>query len=59
MRGVLKHRGSTIDASILGTKKFASASDKACWTHTNLRTILKQEMYYGAIVGHKRQGIGV
>ncbi len=21
--------------------------------------ILKQEMYYGAIVGHKRQGIGV
>lgn len=42
-----------------GTKKFASASDKACWTHTNLRTILKQEMYYGAIVGHKRQGIGV
>lgn len=42
-----------------GTKKFASASDKACWTHANLRTILKQEMYYGAIVGHKRQGIGV
>lgn len=42
-----------------GTKKFASASDKACWTHTNLRTILKQEMYYGAIAGHKRQGIGV
>lgn len=41
------------------TKKFASASDKACWTHTNLRTILKQEMYYGAIVGHKRQGLGV
>lgn len=42
-----------------GTKKFANASDKACWTHPNLRTILKQEMYYGAIVGHKRQGIGV
>lgn len=42
-----------------GTKKFANASDKACWTHANLRTILKQEMYYGAIVGHKRQGIGV
>ena len=42
-----------------GTKKFTNASDKACWTHTNLRTILKQEMYYGAIVGHKRQGIGV
>lgn len=42
-----------------GTKKFANSSDKACWTHTNLRTILKQEMYYGAIVGHKRQGTGV
>lgn len=42
-----------------GTKKFANSSDKACWTHANLRTILKQEMYYGAIVGHKRQGIGV
>ena len=42
-----------------GTKKFANASEKACWTHTNLRTILKQEMYYGAIVGHKRQGLGV
>lgn len=42
-----------------GTKKFINSSDKACWTHANLRTILKQEMYYGAIVGHKRQGIGV
>ena len=42
-----------------GTKKFVNSSDKACWTHANLRTILKQEMYYGAIVGHKRQGIGV
>ena len=40
-----------------GTKKFINSSDKACWTHANLRTILKQEMYYGAIVGHKRQGI--
>lgn len=42
-----------------GTKKFINSSDKACWTHANLRMILKQEMYYGAIVGHKRQGIGV
>ena len=42
-----------------GTKRFINSSDKACWTHANLRTILKQEMYYGAIVGHKRQGIGV
>ena len=30
-----------------GTKKFINSSDKACWTHANLRTILKQEMYYG------------
>ena len=42
-----------------GTKKFADSSHKACWTHTNLRTILKQEMYYGAIVGHKRQALTV
>lgn len=42
-----------------GTKKFADSSDKACWTHTNLRNILKQEMYYGAIVGHKRQALNV
>lgn len=27
-----------------GTKKFVNFSDKACWTHANLRTILKQEM---------------
>lgn len=26
------------------TKKFVNFSDKACWTHANLRTILKQEM---------------
>ena len=42
-----------------GTKKFINSSDKACWTHANLRTTLKQEMYYGAIAGHKRQGISV
>lgn len=42
-----------------GTKKFAGSSNKVCWTHTNLRTILKQEMYYGAIVGHKRQVLTV
>lgn len=33
--------------------KYAGASDKSCWNHNNLRCILKQEMYYGAVVGHK------
>lgn len=36
-------------------KKYKDMSDKTCWNHTNLRSILKQEMYYGATVGHKRQ----
>lgn len=40
-------------------KNYKSMSDKACWNHNNLRKIIQQEMYYGAIVGHKRQGIGV
>lgn len=35
--------------------KFAGTSDKVCWNFNNLRSILKQEMYYGAVVGHKRQ----
>ena len=42
-----------------GTKKFSDASDMVCWNHNNIRSILQQEMYYGAIVGHKRQGLGV
>lgn len=42
-----------------GTKKFADTSDMVCWNHNNIRNILQQEMYYGAIVGHKRQGLGV
>jgi hypothetical protein len=41
------------------SKKFANTSVKSCWNHNCLRNILKQEMYYGAVVGHKRQGIGV
>ena len=45
-----KHPGST---------KYANASAQACWNHNNLRNILQQEMYYGAIVGHKRQGLNV
>lgn len=42
-----------------GTKKFADTSDMICWNHNNIRNILQQEMYYVAIVGHKRQGLGV
>ena len=42
-----------------GTKKFANASSLSSWTVTNVRAILKQEMYYGATVGHKREKIAV
>lgn len=48
------HRGSITDA-----KKFKGMSERACWNHNNLRKILQQEMYYGAVVGHKRQTICV
>lgn len=40
-------------------KKFENTSELACWNHNSVRRILKQEMYYGAVVGHKREGIGV
>lgn len=30
-----------------------------CWNDNSIRRILKQEMYYGAVVQHKREGIGV
>lgn len=40
-------------------KKFANTSDKACWSGNSVRKVLQQEMYYGAVVGHKRQGVGV
>ena len=36
------------------SKNYKSMSDKAGWNHNNLRKIIQQEMYYGAIVGHKR-----
>lgn len=42
-----------------GSSKYAKASAQACWNHNNLRNTLQQEMYYGAIVGHKRQGLNV
>lgn len=41
------------------SKKYVKASAQACWNHNNLRNILQQEMHYGAIVGHKRQGLSV
>ena len=40
-------------------RNFHNTSDKDCWNHNSVRRILKQEMYYGAVVGHKREGIGV
>ena len=40
-------------------KNFRNTSDQADWNHNSVRNILKQEMYYGAVVGHKREGIGV
>ena len=40
-------------------KNFRNTSDQAGWNHNSVRNILKQEMYYGAVVGHKREGIGV
>ncbi len=42
-----------------GSKKFANASALSCWTMDNVRNILQQEMYYGAVVQHKREGIGI
>ena len=38
------------------SKKFAGVSELNCWNHNSVRRILQQEMYYGAVVGHKRQG---
>ena len=43
----------------LDKRNFHNTSDKDCWNHNSIRRILKQEMYYGAVVGHKREGIGV
>lgn len=42
-----------------GTKKFANASSLSSWTVANVRAILKQEMYYGATVGHKREKVAI
>lgn len=42
-----------------GTKKYEKSSALSCWTMDNVRNILQQEMYYGAVVQHKRECIGV
>ena len=39
--------------------KFKNTSELDCWNHNSVRRTLKQEMYYGAVVGHRREGIGV
>ena len=41
------------------SKKFANASRLNCWTGDNVRKILEQEMYYGAVAQHKRESIGI
>lgn len=40
-------------------KKFRNVSKMNCWSTYNVRSILQQEMYYGAVVGHKRKNLGV
>ena len=39
-------------------KKFRKVSNMACWNNCSVRRILHCEMYYGVVVGHKRQSIG-
>lgn len=41
------------------SKKFADSSQYNCWDVNNVRKILTQEMYYGAVVGHKREAVVV
>ena len=58
MKKDMRLRHVTFSGSIR-RKKFENTSELACWNHNSVRRILKQEMYYGAVVGHKREGIGV
>lgn len=39
------------------TKKFAEASEFRCWDINAIRRILQNRVYYGAVVGHKREQI--
>ena len=38
---------------------YKNTSRMDCWNDNSVRRLLKQEMYYGAVVQHKREGIGV
>lgn len=38
---------------------YRNTSAVDCWNDNSVRRLLKQEMYYGAVVQHKREGIGV
>ena len=40
-----------------GTKKFANASKLSCWNIYSVNSILQNKVYYGAVVGHKRETI--
>ncbi|KJF39136.1 hypothetical protein TQ39_14240 [Ruthenibacterium lactatiformans] len=41
------------------SKKFRNTSPQTFWTSTGVLKILQQEMYYGAVVGHKRTAVTV
>lgn len=38
---------------------YKNTSKMDCWNDNSVRRLLKQEMYYGAVVQHKREGIGI
>ena len=38
---------------------YKNTSRMDCWNDNSVRRLLKQEMYYGTVVQHKREGIGV
>lgn len=40
-------------------KKYKNTSSMDCWNDNSVRRILKQEMYYGVVIQHKREGVGV
>lgn len=40
-------------------RKYKNTSEADCWNSYAVRRILMQEMYYGAVVQHKREGVGV
>ena len=41
------------------TRKFRNTTEQMSWNSTMVLKILQQEMYYGAVVGHKRKGTEV